>query len=115
MLRKAFHERVLFIVNGAGHNPIVVTETANIEEAVKGAMRVQLYNQGQDCAGTNAILMHRNVYDIYMNQLTEELKKVKIGSYANRENTIGPISRPDDLSRIQRVLNANVRYLSTAT
>lgn len=63
MLRKAFHERVLFIVNGAGHNPIVVTETANIDEAVKSAIRVQLYNQGQDCADPNAILVHTDVYD----------------------------------------------------
>lgn len=115
MLRKAFHERVLFIVNGAGHNPIVVTETASIDEAVRSAIRVQLYNQGQDCAGPNAILVHTDVYDTFMAKLTEELKKVKVGPYANRENTVGPISRPDDLSRIQKLIYENVHYLSPET
>ncbi|MBI2453110.1 aldehyde dehydrogenase [Candidatus Peregrinibacteria bacterium] len=115
MLRKAFHERVLFIVNGAGHNPIVVTETADINEAVRSAIHVQLYNQGQDCAGPNAILVHGDVYDAFMARLTEELRKIKVGPYTNRENTVGPISRPDDLSRIQRLINENIQYLSPET
>jgi lysyl-tRNA synthetase len=115
LVRREFHQRVLFIMNGAGHNPMVITENADVERAVASALRLQLYNQGQDCSAPNSILVHAGVYDAFMRRLIERVKQVKVGPYENRENTVGPISREGDLPRIQGILEEHGRYISTAT
>ncbi|HLC76563.1 MAG TPA: lysine--tRNA ligase [Candidatus Peribacterales bacterium] len=115
LVRNEFHQRVLFIINGAGHNPMVVAESADIERAIASALRLQLYNQGQDCSAPNAILVHTSVYDVFVHRLAEQVRQVKVGSYQNRENTVGPISRDGDLPRIQGFLEENGRYISAAT
>ncbi len=110
-IRKRFDERVLFIANGAGHNPIVITETADLEKAVNAALCVQLYNQGQDCANPNSILVHKKLYNKFVELLEKNLRKVKIGDYKNIKNRVGPISERKDLSKIQEIFVENAEWL----
>lgn len=71
------NSRHLFLsLNGAGHNPIVVTETANVEHAVESTLRVTLQNQGQDCAGPNAILVHDSKLSEFKHILKRKLKQL---------------------------------------
>lgn len=114
-VRRAFPPSVLVIANGAGHNPIVVGETADPARAVASALRVQLYNQGQDCASPSAILVHRARYLEFLERLREALRSVKVGPYADREVLVGPITRREHLPRIQELLVANAEWLDPAT
>jgi lysyl-tRNA synthetase class 1 len=114
-VRCAFDRNVLFIANGPGHNPIVVTETADVRSAVRSALRVQLYNQGQDCANPNAILVHEAREEEFVSRLREALREVKVGPYADRQNRVGPLTSRKDLERIQALFVANADWLDTAT
>jgi lysyl-tRNA synthetase class 1 len=114
-LRNIFQTKTLFIANGSGHNPFIVTETANIEKAVHDVVDVQLYNQGQDCSAPNAILVHADVYNAFVSQLRAKIKTVKIGPYVDRNNRVGPISRKSDLERIESVLVNNANWIDPAT
>lgn len=114
-VRHVFDKRVLMITNGSGHNPFVVTETANIDKALESTLRAQLYNQGQDCASPNSILVHQSVYEEFKTRLAERLKEVKVGPYADRNNTVGPINRTRDLGRIQSLIEENRAFISQAT
>ena len=71
-IRQQFPDQVLFITNGAGHNPIVIAEDADIEEAIKGALTVGLYNQGEDCASPDSMLVHESVAE----EFTRDRKSV---------------------------------------
>jgi len=114
-LRLIFDQRTLFITNGSGHNPVVVSDDANIDKSIEACLTLQLYNQGQDCAAPNAILVHSKVYDIFLKKLRNELTKVKVGPYHNKENRVGPISDPDDLVRIQSLIVENIEWLDSST
>lgn len=114
-MRKRFRREVLFIVNGAGHNPLVVSSDADVDKAVEAAMAVQLYNQGQDCAAPNAILVHRNVHEEFLKLLRKKLKDVRVGPYSDPAVRVGPISRPDDLPRIEKLLVSNSQWLDPST
>lgn len=114
-LRLVFDQRTLFISNGSGHNPIVIAHDANILEAVEATLSLQLYNQGQDCAAPNAILVHRHSYKPFMRNLREELQKVRVGQYRDRACRVGPISEPEDLKRIQSLLVDNRDWLDPTT
>lgn len=114
-VRQKFDKRVLFIANGAGHNPIVVSEKADCKKAVAGAMHVQLYNQGQDCASPNVILVHKKKHSAFLRELRKELKKLKIGTTFTKKNRIGPLNDRSDLQRIQKILLENADWLDRST
>lgn len=114
-LRFIFDPRTLFIANGAGHNPFIVSTDADVSKAAEATLKLQLYNQGQDCAAPNAILVHRNVYRPFLRSLRRELTKVKIGPYRDRSCRVGPISDPDDLKRIETFIVDHRNWLDQST
>lgn len=103
----------LFIFNGSGHNPIVVTPNANIKKAVDSILRVCLQNQGQDCSAPNSILIHKSVLTLIENELFKRLSEIEklIGDYKIQKNVIGPNTEPDHVVKICKVLTDFKRYI----
>lgn len=114
-LRILFNKRTLFITNGAGHNPIIVTNTADIKKAVTATLTLNLYNQGQDCAAPNSIMVQNEIFEEFMTTIHSELSKIKIGPYFDRSCRVGPISNPDDLVNIQTILTTNRDWIDPVT
>ena len=110
-LRQVFDDRTLFITNGSGHNPVVIGADADLNHAVEAVSALQFYNQGQDCAGPNSILIHEDIYSAFYERFLDEVKTIKVGDYNDRSNRVGPISNPGDLVRIQEILVKNQRWL----
>lgn len=104
-VRKHFKKNVLFILNGAGHNPVVISEDASLEKSIKSCLSVVLYNQGQDCAGPNAILVHKNIFTKFRNRLLDALQDMthKVGDYKGEGVIVGPNSDPDHTLKISSV------------
>ncbi len=111
-IKKLFHKNTLFIFNGSGHNPVVITEKANLDNAVRSIIRVQLYNQGQDCAAPNSILVHQDIYNKLIKKLKEKINNIKVGPYKDYSNTIGPITRVENLRNITDILIRNWKFIS---
>ncbi len=114
-LRTVFDQRTLFITNGAGHNPLIITEHADISNSVEAALTLQLYNQGQDCASPNSILVHNRSFLVFNNLLLEKLRRIKIGNYNDRSCIVGPINDIEDLIRIQGLLVENKKWINSNT
>src|SRR3989338_714714 len=114
-LRSVFDMRTLFIANGAGHNPVVVSKDADLSKAAKAVLTLQFYNQGQDCAAPNAILVHKNVLQEFLYILRNSIKDITVGHYRDKLCQIGPISDPKDLVRIQDFLIENREWLDPST
>ena len=114
-LRKRFHKSTLFIANGSGHNPLVITESADLENALEGLLSVRTYNQGQDCAAPNSILVHAAVYDQLLAKLRKSVAGLRVGSYSSPETDIGPISRPETLIAVEEFLARNSQYIDSST
>lgn len=114
-LRLVFPQSTLFISNGSGHNPVVVTPAADLTTSVEATLSLCLYNQGQDCAAPNAILVHDAVYETFITRLRKELSAVGVGPYHDRANRVGPISDVSDLVRIQEFLADNHNWIDPST
>lgn len=114
-LRSIFDNRTLFIANGAGHNPFVVAADADLAQAVEAALILTLYNQGQDCAAPNSILVHKSVVQDFLRLLHGKLLLVRVGHYRDRMSRVGPISDPNDLVRLEKFLIDHQRWIDHAT
>lgn len=114
-LRTVFDQRTLFIANGSGHNPIVISEDAEIEKSIEAVLTLQFYNQGQDCAAPNSILVHKKVSPKFIEILRKRVSQLKMGNYSDRSAKIGPLSDPKDLKRIQEFIVENRDWLDNST
>ncbi len=111
-LRKQFSRESLFILNGAGHNPIIVTDSADLHKAVDSVLRVTLQNQGQDCAAPNSILVHQSIYPEFERILLKNLQyiKSKIGGYDDDNTIVGPNTDPDHTIKIAKLFKKLRKY-----
>lgn len=114
-LRLVFDERTLFIANGSGHNPVIVSKDADLPKAVEAVLTLQLYNQGQDCAAPNAVLVHKDIFKDFLRLIRDEIRTVRVGRYADKSCRVGPISDPKDLVRVEDLLIRNREWLDPTT
>ncbi len=91
-VRKECGKETLILFNGVGHNPLVITPSADIELAVEKTLKVKLFNNGQDCAGPDVILVHSSIVDSYLKKLYARLAQTRCAtSYKDDDVVVGPL------------------------
>ncbi|HNC31920.1 MAG TPA: aldehyde dehydrogenase family protein, partial [Cyclobacteriaceae bacterium] len=74
-----------------GNNAIIISENANLDMAIRGALFGAVGTAGQRCTTTRRLIIHEKVY----NQVKERLKKayshLKIGNPLDPMNHVGPL------------------------
>ena len=104
-IRELCGKKTLILFNGVGHNPILVTETANIENAVEKTLHVKLFNNGQDCAGPDMILVHSTVVGRFLNLLIKKLKAVRADfDYEDNDTRVGPVFEFSSLGQFSKII-----------
>jgi aldehyde dehydrogenase (NAD+) len=73
-----------------GNNAHIVTDEADVDAAVDAAVFGSFVHQGQVCISINRHLVHEDVYDEYVEKLTERAESLPAGS-AHDEVAVGPI------------------------
>lgn len=106
-LANEMNNNSLLIVNGAGHNPVIVTDSADIQAAVDKTLHLKSFNGGQDCAGPDAILVHTSVAKQFIEKFEEKFSSLKTGSFKDPETIIGPINRLSELQKFARIFHKN--------
>ncbi len=74
-----------------GNNAIIVTENANLDIAIRGALFGAVGTAGQRCTTTRRLIVHEKVYDQLKNNLVNAYGQLKIGNPLNAENHVGPL------------------------
>ncbi|MBU2578310.1 MAG: aldehyde dehydrogenase family protein [Patescibacteria group bacterium] len=95
----------LFIYNGAGINPIIVSQNADINIAAQKTLEMRVFNSGQDCAGPDAILVDEKILSIFLEKLFKLLDKIKVGNYKNRNVRIGKFIDQERIPSIEKLFN----------
>lgn len=106
-IHKCMKNESVLIVNGSGHNPVVVTENADIYNVAIKCAHLKAFNSGQDCAGPDAILVHQNVSKEFIEQFTHHFSSIKTGQFDDPETIIGPIHKESEMKRITAILHKN--------
>ncbi|CAO5682407.1 MAG: NAD/NADP-dependent betaine aldehyde dehydrogenase [Holosporales bacterium] len=99
----------LLVINGSGHNPVVVTDTADIDQSVQESIFLKSFNSGQDCAGPDAILIHEKIAEAFISKFVEKFSELRIGSLDNLDSVIAPISRLDELQKFSCIFYHNAK------
>lgn len=101
----------LYIYFGQGVNPFIVTETADIHQAVSGLIKARMYNTGQDCMGPDAVFVQSSKSQIFLETLISELKSLKCGDNSDKEADYGTIHYTSAMNSIGFYLNENSNFI----
>jgi succinate-semialdehyde dehydrogenase/glutarate-semialdehyde dehydrogenase len=62
-----------------GSDPVIVTEDADVDAAVKAVIIGRYWNAGQACLGCKRVFVHDSVYDDFVGQLVERVSRYEPG------------------------------------
>ncbi len=62
-----------------GNAPFIVFDDADIDAAVTGVIASKFRNMGQTCVCANRIFVQENIYDLFVDKLTDAVKKLRVG------------------------------------
>lgn len=85
-----------------GNAPFIVFEDADLEAAVQGAMASKYRNTGQTCVCVNRFYIHEKVYESFIELLSAEVKKLKVGQGFVDGVTQGPLINQAAITKVQR-------------
>jgi len=88
-----------------GKNPVVVTDSADLDLAAQGIVRGAFGLSGQKCSATSRVYVHEAVYDALVGKLVEATKKVNVGNPVDRETFMGPVIDHAAVERFEKAVD----------
>ena len=74
-----------------GNNAIIITENANLDMSIRGALFGAVGTAGQRCTSTRRLIVHENVYDEVKARLKKAYSNLNIGNPLDQHNHVGPL------------------------
>jgi 1-pyrroline-5-carboxylate dehydrogenase len=89
-----------------GKNPVIVTETADISNAVDGVLKATFGYSGQKCSACSRVYIHKKVRDEFLRRLVEKTKNLPIGNPLDSNTFVGPLANEDAYRKYQKYIRA---------
>ncbi|MBX2962267.1 MAG: aldehyde dehydrogenase family protein [Cyclobacteriaceae bacterium] len=86
-----------------GNNAIIITESANLSMAIRGALFGAVGTAGQRCTTTRRLIIHESIYNDVKNRLKKAYAQLAIGNPLDPKNHVGPLI---DKQAVSLYLNA---------
>ena len=74
-----------------GNNAIIISEQADLDIAVLGALFGAVGTAGQRCTSTRRLIIQESIYEKVKNRLVAAYAQLKIGDPLNEKNHVGPL------------------------
>src|SRR5688572_25478273 len=74
-----------------GNNAIIITEHADLDIAIRGALFGAVGTAGQRCTTTRRLIVHSRVYNEVKNRLVKAYGNLSIGNPLDPANHVGPL------------------------
>lgn len=80
-----------FISEMGGKNPVIVTDSADLEKATDGVLRAAFGYGGQKCSACSRVYVHKKIADQFTQKLVSKVQNLKIGLPWEKDTYLGPI------------------------
>jgi acyl-CoA reductase-like NAD-dependent aldehyde dehydrogenase len=74
-----------------GNAPVVVLADADLDAAVEASVSGAFWAAGQNCIGTQRILVEREVYAAFRDAFVERTRRLRVGDPADGRTDVGPM------------------------
>jgi RHH-type proline utilization regulon transcriptional repressor/proline dehydrogenase/delta 1-pyrroline-5-carboxylate dehydrogenase len=97
------------IAEMGGKNAVIVDETADLDEAVKGVLESALGYQGQKCSACSRVIVMEDIFGEFTGRLKSAVESVKIGPSEDPSVFAGPVIDSAAVEKIKRYLESGSR------
>ncbi len=88
-----------------GKNPVVVTASADLDQAATGVVRSAFGLSGQKCSAASRVYVEEAVYDEFVDRLVEKTGNLSVGNPLQREIYMGPVIDPGVVERFRKAVD----------
>lgn len=92
-----------------GNNAIIITENADLDSTLVGAVFGAVGTAGQRCTSTRRLIVHESVYDEVKEKLKNAYSHIKIGNPLDTNNHVGPVIDTDAVEMYENALKEIAR------
>ncbi|MEU1786736.1 aldehyde dehydrogenase family protein [Streptomyces sparsogenes] len=85
-----------------GNAPVIVMDDADLDEAVTSCVSGAFWAAGQNCIGTQRILIAREVYEAFRDAFVARTKLLRVGDPTDEHTDIGPMITPEAAQATRR-------------
>ena len=84
-----------------GNDPFIVLEDADLDAAVRETVTARTFYSGQICCAPKRFMIHRSVYEEYLDRLAQELSKVRCGDPMSEDSGMGTLISEKAARRVE--------------
>ncbi|MBC7721875.1 MAG: aldehyde dehydrogenase family protein [Pedobacter sp.] len=89
------------ILELGGNNAIIITQNADLDMSLIGAVFGAVGTAGQRCTTTRRLIIHESIYDIFKEKLVKAYQQIRIGNPLDSNNHMGPLIDIDAVKNYQ--------------
>src|SRR5437764_10146389 len=98
-----------------GSDPFIVMPSAKLDDAISTGVKSRMVNSGQSCIAAKRFVIADAIYDQYLAQFVERMKKLKLGDPREETTEVAPLSSEHILrgadDQVQKSVAAGAKIL----
>lgn len=94
------------ILELGGNNAIIISDKADLNMSIIGAVFGAVGTAGQRCTSTRRLIIHESVYEQVKSSLIKAYSQLKIGNPLDEKNHVGPLIDKDAVNNYLKALDA---------
>jgi len=91
-----------------GNAPVIVLDDCDIDDAIDGCVSGAFWAAGQNCIGTQRVLVQSSVYEEFRTRFVARTQALAVGDPASPRTDVGPMISAPAAMRAQRVVEQAV-------
>jgi acyl-CoA reductase-like NAD-dependent aldehyde dehydrogenase len=92
----------------SGSDPMIVLEDAELDRAIRDAIRARFHNAGQICAAAKRILVNNRIAHRFIEGFISEARRIVVGNPLKENVTMGPLIDRKSVERIHGYVQRSV-------
>jgi aldehyde dehydrogenase (NAD+) len=94
------------ILELGGNNAIIISKHADLDMALIAALFGAVGTAGQRCTSTRRLIIHEQVYDVFVEKLVKAYSQLRIGNPLDSQNHVGPLIDTDAVNNYLQSIDA---------
>jgi succinate-semialdehyde dehydrogenase/glutarate-semialdehyde dehydrogenase len=99
-----------------GSDPFIIMSSADLEDAVKTAVKARCINNGQSCIAAKRFIVHQKIADEFEQRFVKGMEELTVGDPMDEETDVGPLATAQLLEQldqqVQKTVSAGARVLT---
>ena len=96
-----------------GNAPVIVLGDCKLDDAVESCISGAFWAAGQNCIGTQRLLVHSSIYEDFKRRFVDSAQALKAGNPKRADTDVGPMISGQAAARAKGVVDAALRQGAT--